>query len=208
MIITDKKREKGHLYRLSFDTADDCLLDLTVCDGAFLKKGSEITPERLSELAEISDYERAKSRALWYLDRGAHTEKGLYEKLIKAKFKKTSSAKVISRLKELGLLDDNRYAEIYAERLFESNISKRQIYYKLTEKGISRDLAKQTVEGLPENEEAQIKNLIEKKYKNKIGDKENIKKVYAALVRKGFSFGGVKNVLKEYEEELNYYCED
>ena len=208
MTVTYKKKEKGHLYRIKFDLCDDVLLDVSVCDEAFIKKGTQISKEELDLLIEASDYERAKSRALWYLDRGMLTEKGLFDKLIKAKFSKTSSAKVIARLKELGLIDDVRYAEIYSQKLMDANASKRQIYFKLCEKGIRGDLAKETLENLPLSEETQIKNIIEKKYKSKLCDKENIRKVYSALARKGFSYSGIKSVLKDYEDEINYYNED
>lgn len=208
MTVTDKTREKGHLYRLKFDFGDDVLLDLSVCDNALIKKGTVISQEELDLLADTSDYERAKSRALWYLDRGMLTEKGLFDKLIKAKFKKTSAAKVVARFKELELVDDVRFAEIYSQKLADANISSRQIFYKLLEKGIWKDLAKETLENLPVSEQTQIRNIIEKKYRNKLGDKESIRKVYAALIRKGFSFDGVKSVLKEYEDEINYYNED
>ena len=35
-----------------------------------------------------------------------------------------------------------------------------------------------------------------------LADFENARKVYAALVRKGFSYGDVRDALKQYEEEL------
>ena len=208
MTVTDKQKEKGHLYRVKFDLREDVLLDVTVCDNALLKKGTKISEEELDLLIEASDYERAKSRALWYLDRGMLTEKGLLDKLLKAKFKKDASLKVVERLKELGLVDDIRFCEIYLQRLIESNASKRQIYFKLCEKGVPKDLAKETAENLPLSEEAQIKNLIERKYKSKLNGKENIRKVYAALARKGFSYTAIKSVLKNYEDEINFYFED
>ncbi len=201
MTVTGLKREKGHLVRISFSEFEDVLIDLDVANGVPVKQGTDISPEKIAELKEISDYERAKSRALWYLDRSDRTEKGLYEKLVTAKFDKKASAKVISRLKELGLIDDNRYAKRYAERLIESGISKREIYAKLSAKGISRELAKETVSSFENDEKESIKQLIEKKYKNKMTDKNSIAKVYSALVRKGFSYGDVSDVLRQYRDE-------
>lgn len=204
MTVTEIKKEKGHLIKISFSDYDDLLLDKDIFEEYPLKTGSVLSEEKAKELKEISEYKRAKSRAYWYLDRNDHTEKGLYGKLVKAGFSKEISAKVLARLKELGLIDDERYAKRYAEKLFESNISKRQIYAKLYEKGIAGDLIKETVDSLPDSEILQIKNIIEKKYSNKLNDKNSVNKVYQALIRKGFSYGGVREVLKNYEEELNY----
>ena len=44
--------------------------------------------------------------------------------------------------------------------------------------------------------------VLEKKYRTKLSNEENVKKVYAALIRKGFSFSAVKEELKAYSEEL------
>lgn len=204
MTVTEIKKEKGHLNKIIFDDGTVSFVDIDVVSEECIRVGTAITKEKLQKVLSHSDFVRAKSRALWYLDRSDHTEKALYDKLTKAKFSQKASAEVIAKLVEYGLLDDNRYAKRYAERLFEANTSKRQIYYKLCEKGIPRELAKETVDALPTDETEQIKALIEKKYKNKLNDKESVKKVYAALIRKGFSFGSVKDVLKNYEEELRY----
>ena len=48
-------------------------------------------------------------------------------------------------------------------------------------------------------------SAFEKKYKNKLTDKKAKEKVFAALIRKGFSYGAVREVLKKYIEELEYY---
>lgn len=207
MTVTETKKEKGHLLRVAFDCREDVLIDIDTAALNGVRQGAELSESELKKIIGISDYTRAKSRALWYLDRSDHTEKALYDKLRKARFSEEVSAEVIAKLVDLGLIDDNRFAKRYSERLLEQNASKRQIYYKLCEKGINRDLAKETVDTLPQDETAQIKNVIEKKYKTKLKDKESVKKVYAALIRKGFSFGGVREVLKEYEEELLYTFE-
>ena len=208
MTVTETKKVKGHLLKVVLDDRKDVLIDIETAALQGVRAGACFSEDELTEIIEISDYTRAKSRALWYLDRCDHTEKGLYDKLIKAWFSPQASAKALAKLTELGLVDDDRFAKRYAARLFEANTSKRQIYYKLCEKGIGREMAKETVEALPDDETAQIRNLIEKKYKHKMKDKESIQKVYASLIRKGFSFAGVKSVLKEYEEELLYAFED
>ena len=116
-----------------------------------------------------------------------HTEKALYDKLLRAGFKPKPCAKVIARLKEVGLLDDNRYAENYANRLIESNVSKREALQKLLLKGVSYDLAKSVLEETQTDELSQIKNVIEKKYKNKLLAENGVQKVYAGFVLNGCS---------------------
>ena len=201
MTVTDIKKDKLHLNRLLLDGKREVLLDKDVCSENCLKTGTQISEDELEQLIFTSDYLRAKSRAIWYLDRSDHTEKALYNKLLRAGFKPKPSSKVIARLKEVGLIDDLRYAENYANRLIESNVSKREALQKLLLKGVPYDLAKSVLSDCEIDQETQIKNLLEKKYKTKLTAENGPQKVYAALVRKGFSYGAVKSALNKYIEE-------
>lgn len=202
MMITDIKKEKKHLCRIFFDCGREELLDTDIVLENCLHKEDHLSEEKLCELIEASDYYRAKQRALWYLDTKAYTEKELYRKLTEKGFKKEASAKVIARFLELGLLDDRRFAENYLERLYSQNTSKREAYYKMMNKGFPKDLITELINGSEVDERQQIREVLEKKYRTKLSNEENIKKVYAALIRKGFSFSAVKEELKAYSEEL------
>lgn len=199
MQITAIKKDRLHLTRVTLSNETEVLIDNDVCYEKCLKVGMEI--EDLSALIFESDYRRAKSRAVWYLDRNDHTEKGLYDKLVRAGFSKEASAKVIARFIEVGLLDDERYAKNYAERLVSANVSKREAVAKMLQKGVPYDLAKSVLEETETDEQTQIKNLLDKKYRSKLAQEKGAEKVFAALVRKGFSYSAVREALKSYIEE-------
>lgn len=199
MIITDIKPDKKHLTKVFFGESFE-LLDDDVC--SVLKVGMDVDIE---ELKYSSDLKRARSRALWLLDRMDYTEKKLFEKLVNAGFSKKASAETLARLCELGLVDDRRYAERFAERCVEGNISKREAIAKMLNRGIPYDLAKQVLENTEADEEGQIRNLLEGKYAYKLSLEKGSEKVYAALVRKGFSYSSIRAVMKDYIEEI---CED
>lgn len=201
MQIVNLQKDKLHLTKLSLSDGRQVLVDNDLIFERSLKAGLEIDDKYLEELLFSSDYVRAKSRAVWYLDRSAHTEKGLYDKLVRAGFAKEACAKVIARFIEVGLLDDRRYAETFAERLIEANVSKREALQKMLSKGLPYDLAKAVLEETEADENTQIRNLIEKKYRNKLQQENGAKKVFDALARKGFSFGAIREALKSYIEE-------
>lgn len=208
MIISEIKREKKHLCRLLFTDGTDALIDMDICAGYSLKSGMRLDREKLTEIIETSDYERAKSRALWYLDRSSYTEKGLYEKLCRAGFNKKACAAVTARFKELSVIDDRKFAEYYAEKCISANISRREAYQKMLLKGVPRELANEVLDSFETDENAQITELLNKKYRLKLENPDNVKKVYAALIRKGFSFSAVKEALKSYCDELYYASEE
>lgn len=204
MKIISLTREKKHLTKLTLEDGTECFLDNDTCSENVLHPETELTEERLAELRYDSESRRAKSRALWYLDRADHTEKALYSKLTKAGFDKKASAAVIARLVELGVISDRRFAENFAERCTESNISRRETLRKLLEKGVPYDMANEVLEETDADEETQIRAVIEKKYARRLSAENGTEKVYAALIRRGFSFGAVRSVLKKYSEELEF----
>ncbi len=156
----------------------------------------------------LSEYERVRERILWYLDRSDRTERELRDRLSRSDFSKSVCDEVIERLKEVGIIDDRRYAMRYAERCTEANMSRRQTYAKLLSKGISREIANEALDENEVDEAVQIRALIEKKYSSKLSDPQNTPKVYATLIRKGFSYGAVRDALKSYNEEFIYMGED
>lgn len=204
MLITETQKQKKHLTKLVFEDGQEVLLDNDICLNYSLKPERQISEEELKKLKYESEYARAKSRALWYLDRADRTEKGMYEKLVGAGFDRKASAAVVGRFVEVGLIDDRRFAENFAEKCRDANISKREGIRKMLQKGVPYDIANEVFSETEIDEEEQIRAVIEKKYARKLEQENGVQRVYAALVRKGFSFSAVRNALKKYSEELEY----
>ncbi len=207
MKIVEIKKDKKHTVRVALDTGRFFNFDLDYWHSICLHEGDSLTDEQLSNYLKESDYVRAKSRGLWFLDRADHSEKQLYQKITAGGISNTAAAKAVARLKELGLLDDTRLCTRLAERYAEQSISKREAFAKLMQKGIPTDIIKSVLEETTFDEASQIEAIIEKKYKNKLSDKGDLQKVYSALVRKGFSYGAVREAIKKHIQENEFYEE-
>ena len=203
MTVSKISREKGHIVRLEFSDGESAVLDLDFCNEKCIHEGDEIPPERLKEYLAESDYIRAKARAVWLLDRYTYTERRLAEKLKAARFGEEAVKKAVERLKELGLVDDRGLSARYAEDCARHGISKREAYYKLYSKGFDAETVRAALDSADFDEAEQINALLERKYARALNSGET-EKVYAALVRKGFSYGAVRDALKKYNEELKY----
>lgn len=204
MIISNITPEKQHLFKITFSDGSITHLDKDICLEKGLCANTEIDVDTIKELEYLSDYTRAKSRALWYLDQMDYTEKKLYSKLLEKGFNKKASADVLARLVEIGAVDDRRYAERYAEKLLEAQVSKREALQKMLLRGVPYDLAKEILAEFEVDEEEQLLALIAKKYAEKLTKDNGYQKVYAALARKGFSFGAIKAALKKYNEDIDF----
>ncbi len=204
MTVIEIKRDKNHRVKVTCSGGTVFYLDLDYFKETSLHENDAITAEQVREHIKESEYIRAKSRAMWFLDRADHSEKALYDKLIRGGIAPEACARAVARLKELGLLDDERYAARAAERMRDTNVSRREAYAKMMQKGIPRDIAQEALSNTEFDEAAQIRALIDKKYRLKMESEDGIQKVYAALVRKGFSYSAVRDALKIYSEELKY----
>lgn len=113
----------------------------------------------------------------------------------------TSAQKAVDRMEELGLLDDERFARHYAEKLLNSkHMSKRGIAFELTRKGIDKETAEQLCDELDIDVHEQIRAVIEKKYRN-LSDEKVTRRAVAALQRLGYRWDDIKSVLSEYNED-------
>ncbi len=204
MLIKQIIKDKKHLTRLCFCDGTEVLLDTELVLEQGLCTDTELSYEDLERLRLDSDYKRAKSRALWYLDRMDYTEKALYNKLLKAGFDKRACAMVLSKLCELELVSDIRYAERMAVRLNEANVSKREAVSKMLSRGVPLDLAKQVLEETDSDEQIKLAALLDGKYAYKLTLEDGPKKVFAALIRKGFSYSAVRAAMSKKIKELDF----
>ena len=204
MEITAITKCRQHLFCVELTDAKSVLLDAKTVTDNGLFVGQQLSADGLSKIQRESDYARAFSRAVWYIERGDISEKALKDKLKRAGFEITAIEKAAERLTELGLIDDTALAERMAARLTESNVSVRAALIKMTAKGIDRATAKAALENIECDAAQQIRAVIEKKYKSKLPDADSVRRVFAALQRLGFGYSDIRSVLKQYSEELQY----
>ncbi len=165
--------------------------------------GKEIDDDDLHEIIRLSNERRAKEKALWLISYREHSKKELEDK-IKRTCDEEAAQKAVERMEELGLVSDTSFAKHYAEKLlFSKHMSKKSAVYELTRKGIDKDLAEEILDEIEVSPHEQIKQIIEKKYKN-ISDEKTKRRAVASLQRLGYRWDEIRAVLDEYTEESYY----
>lgn len=202
MKIIAIKKDKKHTVKVTFEGEKAFNFDIDYWNSTGLRENDELSDEKLKFHLNESDYVRGKSRGMWFLEKSDYSEKTLYEKIVAGGISHTAAARAVARIKELGLIDDNKLASRLAARMSESNISKREAYAKLYNKGIPKDVIKSVLDETNFDELSQINAVIEKKYRLKLNTKEEIQKVYAALIRKGFSYSAVSEAIRKHTKEI------
>ena len=164
-----------------------------------ISAGSPISDEELRELIDASDFSRAKERALWLLSYRDHTSGELKDKLLKD-YPEDIADRVIERMQELSLLDDERVARKYAEELHQKHHSEKDIVYRLIGKGIPKEDAALIADELSIDPVAEICALIEKKHLKNLSDEKGLRRVFSSLQRAGFRYGDIKTALRKFTD--------
>ncbi len=139
----------------------------------------------------------------------AHSSGELREKLRRRAERVEDVDTVLSKLKELGYLDDRRFAENYAAaRLENQGLGKMRVLRDLRQRRVAPKLAEQVTEKTYEktNETDLIEEFLKRKYRGKklgafLSEEKNLAAAYRRLRFAGFSSGATIRVLKRYANQ-------
>lgn len=201
MTITAIEPRRKGLCALYIDGEQAMKLDAETVLAHRFDVGREITDEQLHACVIDSDRKRCKDKAMWLISYRDHSRRELIDKL-RRDYSAESAEAAVSRLEELGLVDDGRFARRYAADLVNlKHLSERGVRQKLFEKGVDRDLIDEVIGEIEFDDRAQIRDIIEKKYARSLGDEAGRRRAVNALTRLGFGYSDIKSVLTEYIDE-------
>ncbi len=178
--------------KYSFSLMEQQLLDLQI------KLNQEISQQRLEELKKESDFGKKYARTLELIMRRVRSEKEIRDYAWRKKWEPEEASRIIERLKIKGYLDDEKFAVAWVRsRAALKNISRRKLTLELRQKGIDSETITQTLDQSEDYDESQaLKDLVAKK-QARYPDKN---KLIAYLMRQGFRYDEVKQVLQEKKE--------
>ena len=196
--IKEGKANKIHIY---VDEEYRATVDSDYWYSEKYRNYKEINDEELTELLDADSFRRAYNKGLDLLSRRPHGTKELIKKLCEKGHEKESAEKACDRLLELGLLNDEEFARILANELYErKGYGVKRIKQELAFRGIDREIAENAIESLDIDTQTRIILVIEKKYKGKINDEKGRKRAIDGLLRLGYSYSDIKSALNSIEE--------
>ena len=206
MIVTGlEKMEGSSRWKVEVDGEYWNILDAEIIVLFRLKKGAAVTEELLRKALDAAEYRRARERALYLLDRKDYSSWELEQKLARNVSPETAR-KVVERLQELSLLNDEEYARKLARHyILQKHQGPRRAVLELRKRGIDAALAAEAVDEV-EPEEGELLALCRRKYARKLEtDEKGREKVIAALMRLGHGYydaaGAVDAVLEELRQD-------
>lgn len=169
-----------------------------------IRRGERLDADRLAVMEAADERLRARSRAFDLLAYRARSEGELRRRLERDGFSEEASAFAVSRVRDLGYIDDEAFATEYASARFRSRgYGRRRLINELRQRGIAAPLAEQAAfravgDGDDERERAlefARKRMV--RLQNEADPYRRRGKLYAALVRRGFETDLIRSVIDE-----------
>ena len=172
---------------------------LNVVTDLRLYAGQELDGEELKELRAASRSALARNRAMELLSRRPMSEKELIDKLIRKGEDEETAADCARWLRENGFLDDESYAAAVARHYAAKGYGPGRVRAELSRRGVDRELWDGTIEAMPENTE-KLDRFIAARLTDP-EDRDQIRKVSAALYRRGYSWEEIRSALRRFNAE-------
>lgn len=166
-----------------------------------LHSGKELTPELADALIAAAHKSGLQEKALNALAQKPLSGKELQRKVKQWEGSDEEAEAICARMEELGLINDASYADLLAQHYRAKGYGPRKIKDEFFKRGIDRSLWDAVLQN-PDEDTSPIDRFIQQKLKGTTPDDKEIKRVSDALLRRGFSWGEVREALRRYGTEI------
>ena len=200
MKLTYKKGKQDKIH-ISVDGEYSFTVDETYFLSMGIWNGKDVDEYELEEIKQIVNVRRAYNYAVNLLSRRDHSERELMTKLTQKGYS-DGAEEAIRKLRDGGYVSDERFARLYVRELQTfKKYGKRRIEQELYRKGVDREIIREVLEET-DFDESDLVSLIERKYGRYLGDEKGIAKTINGLLRMGYSYGEIRNALREINENI------
>lgn len=200
-VDTIEKARKGGKFAVSFDDGTGLLLSKEVIIDFGLRRNDEVSAETYSNLQNAQSYRDAYLAAVRLLNYRMRTRAELRSRLARKGFQTDIVQKVIRKMRDIGLIDDSRFADAFvASKIASKPVGKRELARGLREKGVSRETAAAAIEQVCD-EETQIKLALDAatgkmRSLERFDVSKRREKLVAFLARRGFDWDVIGKVTR------------
>lgn len=203
--ITGVTKYKGSTYMIEFEGAEPEFLNVDIVRQFDLKAGMTVPESGWEQVRMENEYRKARERALYLLDYRDYSYIELFHKLEK-NYSEETCYRVMDKMAELGTIDDRRYAHGLARHYIEvKKCGRYKAFQQMKLKGLTNEMINEALDEFEDGTYDRLKELVEKKIDRYIDAENGITKLKNYLLRQGYSYGLVKEVINdvmaEYENE-------
>jgi regulatory protein len=202
--VQKKNKDRVNIY-MNEEFAFACGAELIYIHN--ITRGRSMEKEELLDIINEDNYIKGKSYALHFLERSFKSQKQVSDKLLAKELDVKTINRVLEFLKQYDFIDDKRYVELFIKEKIRSS-GKNKIKFSLLKKGLPEEFIKDELNKITDEQQLEIAlNLAEKKIKTLSKSEKDIRKLYKKtadyLVRNGYDFGIVNEVLGKINKDVD-----
>ncbi len=168
-----------------------------------LKVGMELSGSRLDELKNSLRYARCLNAAYRYLSYRPRSESELRDRLQRRGFPMEHIDRVVEKLKELKLLNDEAFARFWAENRASFRPRSRQMTRReLQKKGVDKDVISQAINEIDETESAYNAAIARARRLQNLEYQEFRQRLSEFLRRRGFTYDTISQTVRRVWQEM------
>jgi len=199
--LTAQKRRKD---RVNLFLDGDYAFSLSILNAAWLRIGQELSPEKIASLKQEDEYERGKEIALRLITNRPRSKKEVLDRMREKDVDETVRERVITRMEELDLLDDEAFARYWIDQ--RARFKPRGVpllRQELAQKGVDRQIISDLLQELDNS--AAVMQAAEKKARSLSHYPEDQfrKKLTGFLQRRGFHYEEIRDTVNELWQRVS-----
>ena len=197
--IKSLRQTSAERVSIEMDSGEEIKASLSLIAELRLYAGKTMEEQELQALRSSAGLALCKTRAVELLSYRPMSVKELRDKLQQKGEAPENAEAAAAWLQEKGLLDDGRYAGMVVRHYAGKGYGQGRIRQELQRRGIPRDLWEEALEQLPEQED-KITSFLRSRLRDP-GDRSQVQKVSAALIRRGFSWEEIRAALARFRAD-------
>ena len=167
---------------------------------ARLYVGMELDEDACEALRHRSSLALVRQKALEMLSKRPYSRRELKDKLLRHGADEEYAESCLDWLCERGFLNDGEYAGAVARHYAGKGYGPGRVRAELQRRGVGRELWEETLGELPDNTE-KIDAFIARRLRDP-SDRDSVRKVGAALFRRGYSWEEIRAALRRFDKEI------
>lgn len=199
MLISAIRQTSPGRLTVSLEDGGEIRSTLGVVTDLRLFSGKDLDAGQLEELRLLSRRSLAREKALEYLSRRMFSRRELYTKLLQKGEDEDTAEYCVQWLEEQGFLNDESYAAAIARHYAAKGYGQGRVREELRRRGIRRELWEDAYEAMPQPED-KLDKFIASRLKDP-EDRDQVRKVSAALYRRGYSWEQIRSALRRFDAE-------
>ena len=198
--------DRAGRYWVTFDDGTRLGLYRQTVEDFGLFIGKELSEEEKQQLLTAAGKMSAKMRAVRIVSAASVSKRDLEERLVRKGEDPEQAKEAVRWMEDLHLVDDRNTAEQIVHSCISKGYGLQRARQALYEKRIPRQYWDEALQDYPDQREK-----IEKFLRSRLeedSDQKQIKKAVDALIRRGHSYGAIRQVLNQLSFDSGDYIED